>query len=72
MNTVKTRKVGNSVTLTIPSELAVEAGKEFVGYRNKRGLFFAEKIANPFTDESIFEDVVDPFIDKMVDEELGL
>ncbi|HEM9634191.1 TPA: AbrB/MazE/SpoVT family DNA-binding domain-containing protein [Streptococcus agalactiae] len=55
MNTVKTRKVGNSLAVTIPKELGVDEGKEFVVYKGIDDIIvLAPKISNPF-------DNMDPF-----------
>ncbi|HFU4460266.1 TPA: AbrB family transcriptional regulator [Streptococcus suis] len=56
MNTVKTRKVGNSLTITIPKELNVAEGKEFIVYKGIDDVIvLAPKIPNPF-------DNMEPFI----------
>lgn len=56
MNTVKTRKVGNSLAVTIPKELGIEEGKEFIVYKGIDDVVvLAPKIANPF-------DTMEPFI----------
>ncbi|MEQ9763244.1 type II toxin-antitoxin system PemI/MazE family antitoxin [Streptococcus jiangjianxini] len=56
MNTVKTRKVGNSLAVTIPKELGIDEGKEFVVYKGIDDVIvLAPKIANPF-------DNMEPFI----------
>jgi len=48
METVKTRKVGNSVTVTIPKELNISVGEEFCVYRGVDGtIVFAPKVKNP-------------------------
>ena len=53
MTTVKTRKVGNSLTITIPKELAVEVGQEFTVYKGVDDIIvLAPKIANPFDGET--------------------
>ena len=49
MEMVKSRKVGNSVTLTIPRKLNVGIGEEFFVYKGVDGVIvFAPKISNPF------------------------
>ncbi|HFU4471417.1 TPA: AbrB family transcriptional regulator, partial [Streptococcus suis] len=49
MNTVKTRKVGNSLAITIPKELNVAEGKEFIVYKGIDDVIvLAPKIQNPF------------------------
>jgi len=64
MTTVKTRKVGNSTTITLPKELDVKIGIEFTAYRGVDGVIvLAPKIENPldklepFRMEDEFEDV---------------
>jgi len=48
METVKTRKVGNSVTITIPRELDISIGKEYCVYKGVDDIIvFAPKIENP-------------------------
>lgn len=61
MLTAKTRKVGNSIAISIPSQLCVEAGVEYVVYKNKSGaITLAPKIQNPFTsDEEFVKDTQD-------------
>lgn len=49
MNTIKTRKVGNSLAITIPNELNIEEGKEFIVYKGVDDVIvLAPKISNPF------------------------
>ncbi|HFI0238233.1 TPA: AbrB family transcriptional regulator [Streptococcus suis] len=56
MNTIKTRKVGNSLAITIPKELNVAEGKEFIVYKGIDDVIvLAPKIPNPF-------DNMEPFI----------
>lgn len=56
MNTIKTRKVGNSLAITIPNELNIEEGKEFIVYKGVDNVIvLAPKISNPF-------DNIEPFI----------
>lgn len=51
MNTVKTRKVGNSLVVTIPKSLEVEEGTEFLVYKGVDGVIvLAPKIPNSFDD----------------------
>ena len=48
MNTVKTRKVGNSLTVTIPKELDVPEAQEIVVYKGADNVIvLAPKIAHP-------------------------
>lgn len=55
MNTVKTRKVGNSLAVTIPKELGIAEGKEFIVYKGVDDVIvLAPKISNPF-------DTMEPF-----------
>lgn len=55
MNTVKTRKVGNSITITIPKELEIQSGVEFVAYKGVDGaIVFAPKIKNPLNELTPF------------------
>lgn len=56
MLSVKTRKVGNSIAISIPKQLGVEANKEFVVYQSKNGgLIFAPKLENPYASNKIYE-----------------
>jgi len=49
MEVVKSRKVGNSTTLTIPKELNVGIGEEFFVYKGVDGVIvFAPRMKNPF------------------------
>lgn len=49
MNTVKTRKVGNSLAVTIPKSLHVEEGTEFVVSKGRNNvIMLVPKISNPF------------------------
>lgn len=49
MNTVKTRKVGNSVTITIPKELGIPTGQEFLVQKGRDNvIMLVPKIPNPF------------------------
>ena len=51
MNTVKTRKVGNSLTVTIPKVLDVPEGQEMVVYKGTDNVIvLAPKIADPFSE----------------------
>ncbi|RSJ78825.1 hypothetical protein D8796_07920 [Streptococcus cristatus] len=51
MNTVKTRKVGNSLTVTIPKSLDVPEGQEMVVYKGVDNVIvLAPKIADPFSE----------------------
>lgn len=49
MNTVKTRKVGNSLTVTIPKNLGMTEGQEMVVYKGIDGVIvLAPKLKDPF------------------------
>ena len=49
MNTVKTRKVGNSLTVTIPKNLGMTEGQEMVVYKGIDGVIvLAPKMKDPF------------------------
>lgn len=49
MSTVKTRKQGNSIMVTIPSALGIEAGEEFFVIKKDNGaVSLIPKVANPF------------------------
>ena len=48
MGTVKTRKVGNTVTVTIPKELNIPVGREYHVYKGAdEVIVFAPRIRNP-------------------------
>lgn len=50
MNTVKTRKVGNSITVTIPKTLNVPEGQEMFVYKGIDDVIvLAPKIPDPFS-----------------------
>ena len=49
MNTVKTRKVGNSLIVTIPKNLGMTEGQEMVVYKGIDGVIvLAPKLKDPF------------------------
>ncbi|MGT2754431.1 type II toxin-antitoxin system PemI/MazE family antitoxin [Streptococcus ovis] len=49
MVTVKARKVGNSMTVTIPKHLSIQEGTEFSVYKGVDGVIvLAPKLTNPF------------------------
>lgn len=53
MALVKARKVGNSVSVTLPKEFGIETGQEFVIEQGKnRVLILAPKLKNPFDGET--------------------
>lgn len=57
MSQAKTRKVGNSVMISIPKELHPEINKEYIITRTKNGAFImAPKISNPFSSNEDFQD----------------
>ncbi|MBP2622634.1 type II toxin-antitoxin system PemI/MazE family antitoxin [Streptococcus oricebi] len=60
MTTVKTRKVGNSVTVTLPKEFGIPIGQEFIIEKGRGDtLILAPKRKNPFdgiTDLSMEDD----------------
>ncbi|GAX47706.1 type II toxin-antitoxin system PemI/MazE family antitoxin [Pseudolactococcus reticulitermitis] len=60
MPTVKTRKVGNSTTVTIPQEIGVGIGEEFFVYKGIDGVIvLAPKVENPFlTDQDLHQEEV--------------
>lgn len=50
---VKARKVGNSVSVTLPKEFGIETGQEFVIEKGKNNvLILAPKLKNPFDGET--------------------
>lgn len=53
MNTVKTRKVGNSITVTIPETLNVPEGQEMFIYKGVDNVIvLAPKIPAPFSGDT--------------------
>lgn len=65
MNSVKTRKVGNSLAITIPKELKIEEVKKFIVYKGVNNVFvLAPKIPIPF--DSIEPNIIECHFDKMV------
>lgn len=49
MNFVKARKVGNSVTVTLPKDLGVTTGQEFLIEKGRNDIIMlVPKITNPF------------------------
>lgn len=53
MNTVKTRKVGNSITVTIPETLNVPEGQEMFIYKGVDNVIvLAPKIPDPFSGDT--------------------
>lgn len=56
MINVTARKVGNSISISIPKQYQVEAGTEYVTYKSKNGgLIFTPKIKNPFLSDESFQ-----------------
>lgn len=57
MLSVTTRKIENAVFVTIPKQLQVEAGTEYIVYKSQNGsLIFSPKMANPFLGETSYDD----------------
>ncbi|MDC4249037.1 type II toxin-antitoxin system PemI/MazE family antitoxin [Enterococcus faecium] len=53
---VTARRVGNSISLSIPKQYQVEAGTEYVTYQSKNGgLIFTPRIDNPFLSDEPFQ-----------------
>lgn len=49
MNLVKTRKVGNSVTVTLPKDLGITVGQEYLIEKGRNDvIMLVPKRANPF------------------------
>ncbi|MGT2926877.1 type II toxin-antitoxin system PemI/MazE family antitoxin [Streptococcus cuniculipharyngis] len=49
MNLVKTRKVGNSITVTLPKDLGITTGQEFLIEKGRNDvIILVPKIPNPF------------------------
>ncbi|WP_162012306.1 type II toxin-antitoxin system PemI/MazE family antitoxin [Streptococcus sp. S784/96/1] len=49
MNLVKTRKVGNSVTVTLPKDLGIDTGQEFLIEKGRNDvIMLVPKVNNPF------------------------
>ncbi|MGT2828504.1 AbrB family transcriptional regulator [Streptococcus hillyeri] len=49
MNFVKARKVGNSITVTLPKDLGITTGQEFLIEKGRNDvIMLVPKIANPF------------------------
>lgn len=66
---IKTRKVGSSVAISIPSQFQVPVGEEYVAYKAQNGsLIFAPKLANPFLSDQIFEPVEDDLLEEAIKE----
>ncbi len=63
MTVVKARKVGNSITITIPKELDIKTGQEFKVLKGNDGtLLFSpndEKLLEKATDDLIREKLID-------------
>ena len=62
MTPVVARKVGHSITLSLPKQYAVDAGVEFLSYQTKNGsILFSLKIAHPFESDITFQKDEDSF-----------
>ena len=49
MSIVKARKVGNSITITLPKELGVNSGEEFTLEKGRNNvIMLVPKMTNPF------------------------
>ncbi|WP_139968648.1 type II toxin-antitoxin system PemI/MazE family antitoxin [Leuconostoc pseudomesenteroides] len=69
MTIVKARKQGNSVAVTLPSELGITVGQEFLAIKKNNSLIFTPKLNNPFDklkenelideQEVVVEDIID-------------
>lgn len=63
MNIVKTRQVGNSITITIPKELEIPTGKEYTIYKGSDGTILLspgkENLLEKETDSLIREKLID-------------
>lgn len=60
MHTVTTRKVGNSVAISIPSEFKIETGKEYLIHKSKDGsITMVPKMKNPYLSSKKFESAAD-------------
>ena len=71
MNYIKTRKVGNSVTITLPKELNVTVGEEYSVYKGKDGTILLspgkKDLLSDATDEMIREKILDE-LGRQIDE----
>ncbi|WP_431830975.1 type II toxin-antitoxin system PemI/MazE family antitoxin [Enterococcus cecorum] len=71
MNYIKTRKVGNSVTITLPKELNVTVGEEYSVYKGKDGTILLspgkKDLLSDATDEMIREKLLDE-LGRQIDE----
>ncbi|GGE26958.1 type II toxin-antitoxin system PemI/MazE family antitoxin [Streptococcus himalayensis] len=66
MTVVKTRQVGNSISLTIPKELGIEIGQEYTVYKASDGsLLFSP------SNELLLEKATDDLIREKLISELG-
>lgn len=72
MINVTARKVGNSISISIPKQYKVEAGTEYVTYKSKNGgLIFTPKIKNPFLSDEAFQKAEDKEWQFLAQEEIG-
>jgi len=65
MKTVKTRKQGNSVTITVPKSLDIQPGKEFIVVKGKDGAF-----AYLPKEENVFKEAYKNNLDLRVEDDL--
>ncbi|GAW98236.1 hypothetical protein [Secundilactobacillus mixtipabuli] len=70
--TVKSRKVGNALVLTIPAELKVPQNTEFEPYVDEAGNVIFKKVKSPLTadeaeDIHTFMDQFQPLLQKLKD-----
>lgn len=71
MITAKTRKVGNSVAVSIPKQLDVNFDEEFIIYKSKNGsIIMTPKMDNPFKSEIPYEDSDNTVWQQMAQEEI--
>ena len=72
MINVKARKVGNSISISIPKQYQVKAGSKYVVYKSKNGgLIFTPKIENPFLLDEPFQKDEDEGWQTIAKEEIG-
>lgn len=66
---IKTRKVGSSVAISIPSQFQISVGEEYVAYKSKNGsLIFSPKLSNPFLSDQPFEPAEDELLEEAMKE----
>ncbi|MBO1086867.1 MULTISPECIES: type II toxin-antitoxin system PemI/MazE family antitoxin [Enterococcus] len=72
MINVKARKIGNSISISIPKQYQVEAGSKYVVYKSKNGgLIFTPQIENPFLSDEPFQKDEDEGWQTIAKEEIG-